>query len=349
MTLPTTTLAATLVGPKHLEIRETALPELGSHDVLTETFYSGISAGTEMNVYRGRAPQWSTEQDPVTGLFRKTDHVTWTYPLAYGYAAVGRVLATGEQVTSVRAGDTVFTYSPHQQHAVTPEFLTVLLPELTDLRAGVLNANLNTALNGVLDARVVFGDVVVVSGLGVLGLLITQMVRQQTPALVIGVDPDSGRRALAEKFGADLTLDPRTDQIAEEVRARTGNRGADVVIEVSGVSSALNEAIRTVGKNARVIAMSWYGGTFESLSLSGEFHHNRPMVISSQVGMVNPDLGPLWDAARRQQVVNSLFARLDTASLLTTTVPFTSAAEAYAAIDEARPGVVQTVLDYRSN
>lgn len=346
MPLPTVTLAATLVGPRQLEIRETPLPALKPTDVLTQSLYSGISAGTEMNVYRGRAPQWSAEQDPVTGLFRKSDATTWSYPLAYGYAAVGRVLATGDQVSTVAPGDLVYTYSPHQQHAVTPEALTVPLPELTDLRAGVLNANLNTALNGVLDARVVFGDVVVVSGLGVLGLLITQMVRQQTPALVVGVDPDPGRRALAEKFGADLTLDPTTQQIAEEVRRRTDNRGADVVVEVSGVSSALNEAIRTVGKNARVIAMSWYGGTFESLSLSGEFHHNRPRIISSQVGMVNPDLGPLWSAERRQQIVNTLFATLDTGSLLTTVVPFEEAASAYEAIDQARPGIVQTVISY---
>ena len=44
--------------------------------------------------------------------------------------------------------------------------------------------------------------------------------------------------------------------------------------------------------------MSWYGGSFETLSLSGEFHHNRTRIISSQVGAINPYLGPLWSVGR---------------------------------------------------
>src|SRR5438093_11071554 len=90
--------------------------------------------------------------------------------------------------------------------------------------------------------------------------------------------------------------------VAEKVRALTQNRGADVVIEVSGAAPALNEAIRTVGLGGRVVAMSWYGGTFESLNLAGEFHHKRPRILSSRVGWVNAGLGAPLDAAARPGV-----------------------------------------------
>ena len=298
-----------------------------------------------MNVYRGSAPLWLQRFDPATRLFQRADRPEWTYPLAYGYANVGRVTEVGAGVGSVAPGDVVFTYSPHQGVVVAPASAVVRLPEGIDPRHGVLNANLNTALNGVLDARPALGDVVVVSGLGVIGLLVAQLVRRAGAGLVIGVDRVASRRNLALRLGAGTAIDP-ADGVAENVRALTQNRGADVVIEVSGAAPALNEAIRTVGFGGRVVAMSWYGGTFESLNLAGEFHHNRPRIVSSQVGALSPDLGPLWDTARRQQVVTELLTQLELAPLFTHEFPIDRAAEAYALVDRAPEGLVQCVLTY---
>ena len=307
--------------------------------------FSGISAGTEMNVYRGRAPMWRMRIDPSTRLFKPSDDPEWSYPLIYGYANVGRVIDAGSGVASPSVGDLVFSYTPHQSVVVARADNIVPLPDRLDPRLGVLNANLNTALNGVLDARPSIGDVVVVSGLGVIGLLVTQLVRRGGAGLVIGVDRFHFRRELASRLGADTVIDP-DDGVAETVRALTHNRGADIVIEVSGAAPALNEAIRTVGVGGRVIAMSWYGGTFESLNLSGEFHHNRPRVLSSMVASVNPDLGPLWNTARRQHVVTQLLTELDLAPLFTHEFDISRAAEAYALVDQAPEGLVQCVLTY---
>jgi 2-desacetyl-2-hydroxyethyl bacteriochlorophyllide A dehydrogenase len=281
----------------------------------------------------------------LTRLFSPSDAPEWSYPLTYGYANVGRVIEAGSDVTSPSIGDVVFSYTPHQSVVVAKAGSTVRLPDRLDPRLGVLNANLNTALNGVLDARPSIGDVVVVSGLGVIGLLVTQLVHRVGAGLVIGVDRIPFRRELASRIGADAVIDPN-EGVAEKVRSLTQNRGADIVIEVSGAAPALNESIRTVGFGGRVIAMSWYGGTFESLNLSGEFHHNRPRVISSMVASVNPVLGPLWTTARRQQVVSQLLTELDLAPLFTHEFPISRAAEAFALVDQAPEGLVQCVLTY---
>ena len=136
--------------------------------------------------------------------------------------------------------------------------------------AGAFVANLNTALNGVLDARPVIGDVVVVSGLGVIGLLITQLLRRTGATLIISVEVVERRRQFAARFGADVVMDPSEGSIAERVRALTDNRGADIVIEVSGAPAALNEAIRTVGYGAKVVVLSWYGQNLGAVNLAGE-------------------------------------------------------------------------------
>jgi 2-desacetyl-2-hydroxyethyl bacteriochlorophyllide A dehydrogenase len=341
----TTARSAVIVGPRAVEVREQEVDPPGPGQVLVRTLVSAISAGTEMNVYRGRAPQWRTRQDPVSGLFVPTDEPDWSYPLAYGYAAVGRVEMLGSGVDRPQVGDLVFTYTPHASVTVLAAADAIILPPLDDPRAGALTANLNTALNGVLDARPTFGDTVVVSGLGVIGLLVVQLLRRSGARTVVGIDAVGERRAAAQRFGADHVLAP-DGTVAAAVRELTGNRGADIVIEVSGASPALNEAIRTVGVAGKVVALSWYGGTFESLSLSGEFHHNRPRIVASQVGAVNFELGPLWSVGRRKALVNELLAELDLVPLLTHELPIDQAAAAYKTVDEGAEGLIQHLITY---
>lgn len=337
--------AAVLTGPRKVEVRDVEVPPPGPGEVQIATLFSGISAGTEMNVYRGTAPQWHLHRDPATKLFSRAESPDWSYPFVYGYANVGRVAAVGVGVESPSAGDIVFSYTPHQSLVVSQADAAVVLPDGVAPKHGVLNANLNTALNGVLDARPALGDTVVVFGLGVIGLLTTQLVRRAGAGIVVGVDGLESRRRIAKGLGADVVLDPR-EGVAEKVRALTKNRGADVVIEVSGAPPALNEAIRTAGFAGRVIAVSWYRGSFEGLSLAGEFHHNRPRIISSQVGSMSPDLGPMWDTTRRQELVSRLLTELELAPLFTHEFPIDRAAEAYAAVDELADGVFQCVLTY---
>jgi 2-desacetyl-2-hydroxyethyl bacteriochlorophyllide A dehydrogenase len=346
MSAQTGTMArsAMMIGPRDVEVREVELPPVGPGDVLLRTLYTGISAGTEMNVYRGRAAQWRTRRDPETGLFEPSSDPEWTYPLAYGYAAVSEVEEAGADVSGVRVGDLVFSYTAHASAAVVAASEVVALPDLADPRVGVLNANLNTAYNGLLDAHPRLGDTVVVSGLGVIGLLLVQMLAR-AGIHTIAIDGVAERRGLAERFGAAVTLEPGRGAAAE-IRSLTGNRGADIVIEVSGASQALNEAIRIVGYGGTVVAMSWYGGTFESLDLSGEFHHNRPRIIASQVGGLPPGIGSLWTLARRQETVSRLMQELDLSPLLTHEMDGEKASEAYALVDSRPPELIQCVLAY---
>jgi 2-desacetyl-2-hydroxyethyl bacteriochlorophyllide A dehydrogenase len=334
-----------IVGPGSVEVQDRPLRPPGPGEVLVKTLYSGISAGTEMNVYRGAAPQWRMRHDPLTGLFASSSNPEWTYPLVYGYAAAGRIEQTGDDVTGVNTGDYVFTYTPHQSYSTVAADAAVALPQLRDLRHGVFFANLNTALNGILDAGLHLGDVVVVMGLGVIGQLVAQLARRSGVGVIVTVDALQHRRELSLRLGADHSFEPGPD-VAEAVRELSSNRGADVVFDVSGAPTALHEAIRTAGLDALVIAMSWYGNTFEALSLSGEFHHNRVRIHSSFVGYVNPALGPLWSTERRSALVLDLLNEIELDPLLSHTFPVSNAAEAYRVVDAQPEGLVQCLLEY---
>lgn len=353
---------AAIAAPRRIEMLTRRLPEPGPGEALVATLFSGISHGTEMNVYRGLAPQWSKRYDRDLRLFLPVaDAATgdvpergywtagdthWGYPLAYGYANVGRVAALGPEVDGLHEGDLVYAYQPHQTAYVAPAASLAPLPELANPAVGVLYSNLNTAYGGVLDADIRIDDTVVVFGQGLVGLLVTQYLRHAGAGRVITVERVPERRRMSLALGADECLDPAALDVALAVRERTGGRGADVAIEASGSYAALQEAIRTAAPNTTVVALSWYGGTGEALALSDEFHHNRITIKSSQVGGIGPDLAATHSLARRAEHVRDWFARLDLDRLLTDTVPFAEAARAYETVDRPSGSTIQVVLAY---
>jgi threonine dehydrogenase-like Zn-dependent dehydrogenase len=221
---------------------------------------------------------------------------------------------------------------------------------MQDEEIGVFLPNFNTAYNGVLDANVPLGGDVVVMGLGVVGQLVVRLMQRGGARTIVGVDHLALRRDFALRGGAHHTLQP-ADDVAGMVRRLTNGRGADVVVEVSGTAAGLNEAIRTAGFNGVVIALSWYGGTFEQLSLSGEFHHNRPRIIASQVGSLSPFLGPLWSLGRRAAIVREYLSiyENDLRALITHRIPLRDALRCYQLIDQGATDLMQVLIDYRAN
>jgi 2-desacetyl-2-hydroxyethyl bacteriochlorophyllide A dehydrogenase len=333
-----------ITGPRQAGVRNEPIRDPGVGEVLVRTICSGISAGTELNVYRGVAPQWRGRQDRDSHLF-VADGPEWTYPLVYGYANVGVVAAVGPGTRESLVGETVFSYQPHRAWNVVAEADLIRLPPLADVRRGVFLANLTTALNGVLDAHPNLGDVVVVSGLGVIGLLVTRLLRRAGAGVVIGVDQLELRRELALEAGAQLVLEPSAG-VPEAVLEHTGGRGADIVIDASGAAPALNAAIRSVGVDGLVIALSWYGGTIDSLDLGAEFHHNRVRIRSSQGDHVSPELGRLWSLERRNALSLELLAELPLERYITHEFAPGDAADAYARLDRRDPDVLQCVFAF---
>jgi 2-desacetyl-2-hydroxyethyl bacteriochlorophyllide A dehydrogenase len=331
-------------APRQAAVRNEPIPTPAAGELLVRTICSGISAGTELNVYRGVAPQWRRRQDRSSHLF-VADEPEWEYPLVYGYANVGIVVATGSEVQEPLIGETVFSFRPHRAWNVVGAEEVIRLPPLADVRRGVFLANLTTALNGVLDAHPNLGDVVVVSGLGIVGLLVTRLVRRAGAGLVIGVDQLALRRDRALDAGADIVLEP-ANGVPEAVLELTGGRGADIVIDASGAAPALGDAIRSVGLDGLVVAVSWYGGTFESLELGAEFHHNRVRIRSSQVENVSPELGRLWSAERRNALSLKLLQELPLERYITHEFAPADAPEAYTRLDRRDPDVLQCVFTF---
>ncbi len=203
------------------------------------------------------------------------------------------------------------------------------------------------ALNAVLDADIHVGETVGVFGAGVPGQIVAQLARLNGGRVVVS-DLVASRRRLACELGATVALDPATSDVAHEVREMTQDRGADVVIEMSGAYQALQEAARTVGYSSRVVASGFFQGDGGPLRLGEEFHHNRVAIVGSQISGVAPQLQHRWDELRMSRTVLDLAAegRLSLAPLVTHVLPDTDAPSAFQMLDRDPQDALQVVLDY---
>ena len=328
-------------APLTVEIRDEHLPPVGPDEIRVRAERSAISAGTEMLVYRGQVP-------PDTTLDLPTLAGSFSFPIKYGYASVGTVLEAGSDVTDVQAGLRVFCLHPHQTEYVVPSALAWPLPEALPPERGVLAANLETALNVLLDSPVRLGERVAVLGQGIVGLLIGLLVRRNGAGKVVVVDPFERRRVLAEALGADVALDPAAltpEQLAESISDVLGGR-PDLVFEASGSPAALQSAINAVADEGTVTICSWYGAKPVPLMLGGRFHRGRIRLRSTQVGRIPPELLGRWDYARRRTAVLELLTQLPVDQMVTHRFPFEEAAAAYRLVAERPEEAVQVVLTY---
>ncbi len=216
--------ALLLKAPRELAFEPLELAPLGPEEVRIRTLYSGVSAGTELSQFRGTNPFMNRRWDETARLFVASAEPSWRYPIRnLGYEEAGEIMEVGSAVTGVRVGQRVFGTWGHRTHHVAKlDYVRDrLLPDDADPRIGIFSHIGAVALNGVHDAGIRMGDLVVVFGLGVPGQIDAQAARA-SGARVIGVDPVKERRDVALNLGADR----RPAAASGRARSRASRRGA---------------------------------------------------------------------------------------------------------------------------
>ena len=326
-------------GPRSLEVRDRPVPEPGPDAVRVRTRVSAISAGTEGLIYRGDAPTSLPADETLDAL-----EGDLSYPLAYGYAAVGVVTAVGEDVDDAWLDREVFAYNPHESHFLAHPDDLHPVPEGVSTREAALFANLESAVTFVLDGDPTLGERVVVFGQGVIGLLTTAVLAETPLETLVTVDHHASRRERSRAFGADRSLDPGGD-VTEELEELSGGR-ADLSYELSGNPGALNDAIAATGFDGRIVVGSWYGEKSAPLELGGHFHRDRIDVTSSQVSTIAPRLEGRWSRKRRHELTWEWLSSLDLEALFTHEFPIERAEEAYRSLAERPDEAIQVFLTY---
>jgi threonine dehydrogenase-like Zn-dependent dehydrogenase len=312
---------------------------------LVETLASAISAGTEILIYRGQAPIDIPLDETIPALAGSLN-----YPLKYGYATVGRVSAMGSKIAPEWQGRCVFAYNPHESHFISAPEELIPLPSTLSPEDGTLLANMETAVNFLMDGRPLVGEQVAVFGQGVVGLLTTALLAHFPLASLVTLDPIPLRREKSLSLGAHDALDPTAPnaflRLHEALQRDRPYKGADLTYELSGNPVALNQAIGATGFNGRIVVGSWFGQKKVSLNLGRQFHRSRISLISSQVSTISPGLQCRWDKRRRRQMALQMLQKIRPANLVTHRFPIHEAGQAYGLLEKSPEKAIQIILTY---
>lgn len=325
-------------GPRAVRVEDEAVPEPAADEVLVRTRVSAVSAGTELLVYRGEAPETLEVDEEIEALSGDL-----RYPLQYGYAAVGDVVDQGATIEESWHGRTVFAFSPHRTHFTTRPDQLYPVPNDVPCATATLLPVAETATNLVLDGRPMVGERVVVFGAGMVGLFTTRLLASFPLERLTVVDPVDRRRELARMMGADEAVPPGQSAAIGECGDPSG---ADLVYELSGTPETLDDAIDAVGYDGRIVAGSWYGRKRAAIDLGGFFHRSNVTLMSSQVSRIRPANRGRWTKDRRIGVAWEHLRSVHTERLVTHRIPFDDAASAYELLDDGPADALQVLLMY---
>lgn len=260
--------ALLLTAPSRLEYTDFTAPVPADDEVLLRIHACGI-CGSDIHGWDGS-----------TGRRRP--------PLIMGHEAAGEIVAVGPRVERWRAGDRVTFDSTiscgacpycasgevnlcdnrrvvgvapveYRQHGAFAEFLTLparilyALPDGLTYEQAAMVEPVSIAIHAVQRVRLAPNSTAVVVGAGMIGLFVVQALRWAGATRIIAVDLADNRLALARELGATDTLRSDLCDVPAEVAKLTGGRGADVALEVVGISATLNLAIASVRRGGSVV------------------------------------------------------------------------------------------------
>lgn len=337
--------AVYFTAPRQVSVQEEPLPSPAANQVLVQTLVSAISAGTELLFYRGQAPTDIPVDETISALAGD-----FNFPLKYGYAAVGRVTATGAEVVPAWQGRLVFAFHPHESHFLSsPDELIPVPPDLSPEEAAFL-PNMETAVNFLQDGQPMIGEQVLVFGQGVVGLLTTSLLARLPLAGLVTLDCAALRREKSLALGAQSSLDPEAPDVLAQLNSllavESADAGADLTYELSGNPAALDLAIASTGFNGRVVIGSWYGQKRAALDLGGRFHRSRLRLLSSQVSTIAPQWSGRWNKSRRLQTAWQMLRQVSAGLLISHRFPVDRAPQAYDLLDQRPEETVQVILTY---
>jgi predicted dehydrogenase/threonine dehydrogenase-like Zn-dependent dehydrogenase len=345
---------------------EAPIPGVQAGCVLIQTRRTLVSAGTErMLVDFGRASMLERarqQPDKVKMVLEKvrTDGVMAAIeavsskldqPLALGYCNVGTVIDVGKDVSQFKPGDRVVSNGSHAGVVSVPKNLCARIPDEVEDESAVFTLLGAIGLQGLRLAQLTLGETVVVTGLGLIGLLTVQMLRAHG-CRVMGIDYDPLRLELARKFGAYAMAASAGEDLVMQAVDFSRGRGADAVVITASTESSepISQAAKMCRKRGRIVLVGVTG-----LKLSRQDFYEKEITFQvscsygpgrydaryEQNGQDYPVGYVRWTEQRNLEAVLDLMASnaLETTSLITHRFPVERANEAYALLTGNEPSL----------
>ena len=216
----------------------------------------------------------------------------WEVPYGMGHEVSGVIVEVGEKAKKkgLKVGDRVAgnflkfcgtcyycqngqqQFCEHADESNHPGFSEYLvwhesqvyrLPDSVSLKKGCLLEPVSIAVRAMDKAELKFGQRVLVSGGGPIGLLITQCLAKSGATELTLSEPIAERRELAKQYGAKHVIDPMAESLKDASERITGGRGFDVVFDCTGSTKAVYDLPYVTAKGGKLIYSAMYPNDFE--------------------------------------------------------------------------------------
>lgn len=342
-------------GPEDIRVEEVPRPCAGVGEAVIRVTLTTI-CGTDLHILRGEypvKPGLIIGHEPVGIIEELGAGVT-----GYGVGErvlVGAITPCGqcraclsgclsqcghgegyEAIGGWRFGNTI--HGAQAEYLLVPNAqanLAKIPNELSDEQVVLLADIASTGFSGAESGNIRIGDAVVVFAQGPIGLCATAGAKLMGATLVIGIDGDDRRLAMAKRMGADVVIDYREKDVVAEVKALTGG-GADVAIEALGTQQTFESALRSLRPGGTLSSLGVYSGKLQvpyEAFAAGLGDHRIVTTLCP---------GGKERMRRLMEVVRS--GRVDLTPLLTHTFPLDNIAEAYNLFGERRDGVLKVAI-----
>lgn len=347
-------------------------PAPGRGQLLIRTSRTLVSSGTErMLVDFGKAgwiDKARQQPDKVRMVLEKvrTDGLMPTIeavrnkldqPIALGYCNVGTVMAVGAGVTGFEVGDRVASNGKHAEWVAVPSILCAKVPDGVSDEEAAFTVLGSIALQGIRLVDPTLGEGVVVTGLGLIGLMTVQLLRAHG-CRVLGLDYDPAKLELARRFGAEVVdLSAGADPVAAAMGFSRG-RGVDAVIitAASRSNEPVHQAAQMSRKRGRIVLVGVVG---LELSRADFFEKELTFQVSCSYGPGRYDPSyedkgndypagfVRWTEQRNFEAVLDMLAerRIDAQTLISHRFSVAQVEQAYALVAGGAPSL-GIVLDY---
>lgn len=256
-------------------ITEAPAPKVSSGTLLINTAVTLISAGTERSLVDfGKASmidkarqqpekvKMVLEKVKTDGLMTTVDAVKskLAQPLPLGYCNVGVVADIGREVDGFKVGDRVLSNGPHADVVRVGKNLCAKIPDRVTNEEAVFTVVASIGLQGIRLVQPTLGEAVVVTGVGLIGLLTVQMLRAQG-CRVLAIDFDQSKLELAKQFGAEICNPGLGEDPIAAGLAFSGGDGVDAVIITASTKSndPVTQAARMSRKRGRIVLVGVVG------------------------------------------------------------------------------------------
>ena len=338
------------------EVRNIPAPALKAGRLLIKSHCSLLSAGTErmlVNFAQSNLLEKAKQQpDKVKQVLEKvkTDGFINTFdsvkskleqPIPLGYSNVGEVLQIGAGVKGFNVGDRVVSNGSHAELVLVPQNLCALIPDEVNDEEASFTVLASIALQGIRLVEPTLGETFLVSGLGLIGLLTSQLLVSQN-CKVLGIDPDPKKCYLAKSLGIEtLCLEEGSDPL-NWCLDYTGGLGVDGALITASTSSSepIHLAANACRQRGRIVLIGVTGCDLRrdlfykkelSFQVSCSYGPGRYDVNYEEQGQDYPIGFVRWTEQRNfQAILNSLAKGLiKTDILISSRYDFDNAPEAY--------------------